>query len=78
MAYVVIRSKAVVLLLLIRCKLIVTPSMGFCNCSIFCCPLLYVHSCFAIVLMGKRELDAFLSLSSWCLVIVVWLCIAVP
>ena len=40
--------------------------------------LLYVHSSFAIILMGKRELAALLSLSSWCLVIVVWLFLAVP
>ena len=35
-------------------------------------------SSFAIILMGKRELVALLSLSSWCLVIVVWLFLAVP
>ena len=41
--------------------------------------LLYVHSCFAIILMGEeRELAALLSLSSWCLVIVVWLFLSVP
>ena len=28
--------------------------------------------------MGKRELVALLSLSSWCLVIVVWLFLSVP
>ena len=28
--------------------------------------------------MGKRELDALLSLSSWCLLIVVWLFLMVP
>ena len=44
----------------------------------FCCTLLYVPSSFAIILMGKRELVALLSLSSWCLVIVVWLFLAVP
>ena len=43
-----------------------------------CCTLLYVHSSFAIILMGKRELVALLSLSSWCLLIVVWLFLAVP
>ena len=58
--------------------LIVTPIVGFCNCSMFCCRLLYVHSSFAIILMGKRELVALLSMSSWCLVIVVWLFLAVP
>ena len=40
--------------------------------------VLYVPSSFAIILMGKRELVALLSLSSWCLVIVVWLFLAVP
>ena len=40
--------------------------------------LLYVNSSFAIILMGNRELVALLSLSSWCLVIVVWLFLAVP
>ena len=39
----------------------------------FCCTLLYVPSSFAIILMGKRELVALLSLFSRCLVIVVWL-----
>ena len=43
----------------------------------FCCTLLHVHSSFAIILMGTRELVALLSLSSWCLVIVVWLFLAV-
>ena len=44
----------------------------------FCCTLIYVPSSFAIILMGKRELVALLSLSSWCLVIVVWLFLAIP
>ena len=52
--------------------------MGVCYCSMFCCMLLYVHSSFAIILMGKREMVALLSLSSWCLDIVVWLFLAVP
>ena len=34
--------------------------MGFYNCSMFCCALLCVHSSFAIILMGKRELVALL------------------
>ena len=46
---------------------IVTPIAGVCDCSSF-----------AIILMGKRELFALLSLSSWCLVMVVWLFLAVP
>ena len=49
-----------------------------CNCSMFCCTLLYVHSSIAIILMGKRELIALLNLSSWCLVMVERLFLAVP
>ena len=44
----------------------------------FCCALLYVHSSIAIILMGKRELVALLNLSSWCLVMVDRLFLAVP
>ena len=47
--------------------------MGVCNCSMFYCTLLYVPSSFATNLMGKRELVALIGLSSWCVVIVVWL-----
>ena len=43
----------------------------------FCCTLLYVHSSIAIILMGKRELVALLNLSSWCLVMVERLFLAV-
>ena len=38
--------------------------MGVCNCSMFCCMLLYVNSSIAIIWMGKRELVALLNLSS--------------
>ena len=44
--------------------------MGVCNCSMFCCTLLYVQSSIAIILVGKRGLVALLVLSSWCLVMV--------
>ena len=37
-----------------------------------------VHSSIAIILMGKRELVALLNLSSWCLVMVELLFLAVP
>ena len=46
--------------------------------KMFCCMLLYVHSSIAIILMGKRELVALLNLSSWCLVMVERLFLAVP
>ena len=52
--------------------------MGVCNCSMFCCTLLCVRSSIAIILMGKRVLVALLNLSSWCLVMVEWLFLAVP
>ena len=38
---------------------------------------LCLYSSFAIILMGKRELVVWLSLSSCCLMIVVWLFLAV-
>ena len=44
----------------------------------FCCTLLYVHSSVEIILMGKRELVALLNLSSWCLLMVERLFLAVP
>ena len=52
--------------------------MGVCNCSMFRCTLLYVHSSIAIILIGKRELSDLLNLSSWCLVMVERLFLAVP
>ena len=52
--------------------------MGVCNCSIFCWTLLYVHPSIAIILMEKKKLLALLNLSSWCLVMVGWLFLAVP
>ena len=65
------------LLLLLISLLIIDPIVGFCNCSMFCCALLCAHSSFAIYI-GKRSLVILLYLSSWCLVIVVWLILAVP
>ena len=52
--------------------------MGVCNCSLFCCTLLYVHSSIATILIGKKELVALLNLSPWCLMMVEWLFLAVP
>ena len=63
-AWAAVRSGAAVLLLL-TFLIIVTPIVRICNCSMFCCTLLYAHSSFAIILMGMRELVALLSLSSW-------------
>ena len=62
------------LLSILRCgsvvadlSFIVTPIVGVCNCSMFCCTLLYVNSRFALICV-----------SSWCLVIVVWLFLMMP
>ena len=44
----------------------------------FCCTLLCVHSSIAFIFMGKRELVVLLNLSSWCLMMVERLFIAVP
>ena len=52
--------------------------MGVCGCSMFCCTLLCVHSSIAIILMGRGELISLLNLSSWCLVVVGGLFLAVP
>ena len=40
--------------------------------------VVYVEYSFAIIFDGKRELVAWLSLSYWCLICVVWLFLAVP
>ena len=76
-AWAAVRSKAVVLLLLTFCLLLL-PLWGSVIVLCFCCTLLYVHSSIAIILMGKRELIALLNLSSWCLVMVELLFLAVP
>ena len=57
---------------------IATPIVGICNCSMFCCTLLYVHFSIAIILMGKREPVALLKLSSRCLLMVERLFLVVP
>ena len=75
MAQAAVRMNAVVLLLLTF--FIVTPIVGVCNYSMFCCTMLFVHSSIAIILMGKRELVALLNLSSRYLVMAEWLFLAV-
>ena len=45
---------------------------------VLCFVVRYVHSSIAIILMGKRGLIALLDLSSWCLVVVGRLFLAVP
>ena len=57
--------------------LIVTPIVGLCNCSMFCCALLYIHFNFAIILMEKGELVAFLKSCDcvWLFLAVSWVCL---
>ena len=50
------RSKAVVLLLLINCLMYFPLFVGVLCLSLFCYALLCVHSSFAIILKGKRKL----------------------
>ena len=77
MAWAAVRSKAVVLLLLLTFCLLLLPLSESVIVLCFYCTLLYVHSSIAIILMGKRELVSLLSLSSWCLVMVERLFLAV-
>ena len=72
MAKAAVSSKGVVLLLL-TFGLLLFPLW---ESAIVLC--FVVRSRFAIILMGKRELFALLSLSTWCLMMVVWLFLVVP
>ena len=50
------------MVLLLTCCLLLLPLWESVN-VLFCCTLLYFHSSFAIILIGKRELVSLLSLS---------------
>ena len=63
-----------VLLLLTFCLLLI-PLWE--SVIVLCFVVRYVYSSIAIILMGKRELIALLNLSSWCLVMVERLFLAV-
>ena len=81
MAYGAVRSKAVVLLLLIYCLMYFPLFVGVLCLSLFCHALLCVHSSFAIILKRKRMLAALLSLSYGCIaticINVLWLFLTV-
>ena len=75
-----VRSKAVVLLLLTFCLLLLPlweSVIVLCFVVRFSMSIIVLIS-IAIILMGKRELVALLNLSSWCLVMVERLFLAVP
>ena len=70
MAWAAVRSGAAVLLLLTFCLLLLSL---WDSVIVLCFVVRYFVSILviAIILMGMRELVALLSLSSWCLVMVV-------
>ena len=80
MAQAAVCSKVVVLLLLSCCLVCFPLVVGVLCLSLFCCALLCVLSCFAIILKRKRERVALLWLSYRCLVTipVLWLFVTVP
>ena len=63
-----------VLLLLTFCLLLLPLRESV---IVLCFVVLYFMS-ILVILMGKRELVAWLNLSSWCLMMVEWLFLAVP
>ena len=70
-------------LILVDLLFTVSPIVGVCtreSVIVLCFVVRYFMSIigFAIILMGKREPVALPNLSSWCLVIGVWLFLAVP
>ena len=76
MAKAAVRSKAVVLLLFIRCLACFLLVVGALCLSLFGCALLCVLSSFAIILKRKRELVAVRLLSYGFLVTVNVLCLS--
>ena len=65
-------------MLLLTCCLLLLPLLEAVTVLCFVVQYFYVHSSIAIILMGKRELIAWLNLSSWCLVMVERLFLTVP
>ena len=55
-------STVVVDSVVVHSLLIVTPIVGFCSFSMFCCALLCVHSSFAIISMGESWFLCFVCL----------------
>ena len=44
---------------IVLCLLSVSQTLGVCNCSMFCCMLLCVHSSVAVILVGEERADCF-------------------
>ena len=79
-ALAAVRSKAMVLLLLIYCLMYFPLFVGALCLYLFCYALLCVHSSLAIILKRKRKLVALLLLSYRCIVTinVLWLFLTEP
>ena len=77
---VAVRSKAVVLLLLIYCLMCFSLFVVVLCLYLFCYALLCVYSSFAIILKRKRKLVALLLLSYRCIVTIniLWLFLTMP
>ena len=73
-ALAAVRSKSVVLLLLIRSLLLWDSVIVLCFVLRYFVSILFLQS----TRWGKRMLVALLCLSSWCLVILVWLFLTTP
>ena len=73
-------SKAVVLMLLMQCLLLLAWFERVCVVAMLCCEVLNVLCCFAFILLVKRELVALLQLTFLCLMTdsVLWLVLMVP
>ena len=67
MANSAVRSKAMVLVLLIYCLMYFPLFVGVLCLSLFCYELLCVHSSFAIILKRKKKLAALILLSYRCI-----------
>ena len=69
LAWAVVRSKAVVLLLLIYCLMYFPLFVRVLSLSLLCYALLCVHSSFAIILKRERKLVDLLLLSTYVLLL---------
>ena len=80
MAQGAVRSKAVVLLLLIYCLMYFPLFVEVMCLSLFCYALLCVHSSLLIILKRKRKLVVLLLLPYKCIVTIniLWLFLTVP
>ena len=65
MAPAAVRSKAVIMLLLIHCISLLQFVLGFCVWSLFCYVVISVSSSLAMILLRKQELCCFALIVVW-------------